>query len=235
MINKIDDLASILATIPEFERQEYVQKAQNQIDFHYILANNFENQLLALERTHLPEVLITLLADQKDKVINKAFNNALHDNKLPDIAFLPVIPTGGRSIFDQVQMLSHGHRTGDCYISYHLLRDNYDTPYEPYFIFNVDTGKECQNVDPHTAKAQIEANGRSALTVVEAISLAFHTKVLDHCGVDAAGSYLEEPNKIPHLYPTISRPGLGWCYNQAHREWGVPSCEHRENYTNDQK
>ena len=221
----VSKLAHVLSEINPAEIDNYIFTAQSSIDRRASLEKTFEYQIQSLEYHGVGENIIHLLVNQKEKVIERAYDSKVTSGNIP---FLPVLPCGYRSIYDQIASIKFGNRPGYCYLKNESIHHHYQVPQEPYYIFDVDPGERFLDCAPIKTRTVIENHGRSALTIEEALSLAFHNNILEHYAIDAAGSYVDNPERIPHLYPTISRAGLGWCYNAGHKEWGIPNCSTRE-------
>lgn len=151
-----------------------------------------------------------------------------HVDELPPLLVdpdLPVAPT--------MSQVRQGHRLG-----YVDLRPRGPQDFEavvplpggPYFVEEVDTGKEFFGVAPRQALAAIIDAGRSPLTIAEGVAL-----VLAHPGLlrtrncfQMLGSRAGD-KRIPSLWVTREgRPRLGWCWEGAPHSWlGAASCARR--------
>ncbi|HEV7806899.1 MAG TPA: DUF5701 family protein [Solirubrobacteraceae bacterium] len=98
-----------------------------------------------------------------------------------------------------------------------------------YLALGVDTGQRRRNVRPDDALAQIEAAGRSPLTIDEGIALitAHPEAVAKNGGFSLAGSRCGD-RRVCALWISDSRPKLGWCWAGNPHTWlGTASCAAR--------
>jgi hypothetical protein len=98
-----------------------------------------------------------------------------------------------------------------------------------YLAAGIDTGVETLNVTPDEALPQIEAAGRSPLTVEEGVAvLTHHPDVLrSRNAFSLLGSRCGD-RRVPALWTSRGSPRLGWCWAGNPHTWlGSASCAAR--------
>lgn len=99
----------------------------------------------------------------------------------------------------------------------------------PCEVIGVDLGNATRNVRPEGALSQIDAAGRSPLTIEEGLALfaAAPSVIAPNRGFSLAGSSRGD-RRVPALWVSKGRPKLGWCFRGAPHTWlGTASCEGR--------
>lgn len=189
------------------------------------LAKLFDTQMKTLEQRGCPSEIIRALAGMKSGVISKAMKNQLPKNHIP---FIPVIPHSMLNIDEQMKMVRYRDNKGRNYLDQSGLYDVVNVPGKPYFIIDVEDGKEMLGKSPEKAEKLIKTQSRSCLTVNEGIALCVHTNVLSEHYVDCTGSRYELADWVPDVYLSSDRPELRWlCADSSDDEWGSASCRSR--------
>jgi hypothetical protein len=104
-----------------------------------------------------------------------------------------------------------------------------DPPDGDYTLIDVDTGFASRNMTPDAALAQIEAEGRSPLTVEEGLALLRQVpgSVAVNAGFSLAGSRCGD-RRVMALWISRGKPKLGWCWAGNPHTWlGTASCAGR--------
>jgi len=95
-----------------------------------------------------------------------------------------------------------------------------------YVITQIDRGRETLNVTPLDALKQIEAQGRSPLTIDEGIAILTQSPeflMKNNC-FSLLGSRCGD-KRVPALWISEKRPKLGWCWEGNPHTWlGSASC-----------
>jgi Family of unknown function (DUF5701) len=108
--------------------------------------------------------------------------------------------------------------------------DGLDIPDGPaYLLAAIDTGAETLNVTPDEALPQIEAAGRSALTIEEGVAvLTHHPSVLSSRNAFSLLGSRRGDRRVPALWTSRGSPRLGWCWAGNPHTWlGSASCAAR--------
>lgn len=98
-----------------------------------------------------------------------------------------------------------------------------------YLLIDVETGKATRNVTPNEALGQLQAAGRSPLTVAEGIALITHYPELvgKNAGFSLLGSRCGD-RRVTALWISEGKPKLGWCWAGNPHTWlGSASCSRR--------
>lgn len=108
--------------------------------------------------------------------------------------------------------------------------DSVSVPASPaYALLDVDTGADLLNVNPEDALEQIEARGRSPLTLEEGIALVtqFPESLVKNACFSLPGSRRGD-RRVTALWLSKGAPKLGWCFAGAPHTWlGSASCARR--------
>ena len=103
-----------------------------------------------------------------------------------------------------------------------------ETPKGPYFIYDVEDGKDMLGKSPEKAEKLITEQKRSCLTADEGIAVCVHTNVLSEHYVDCTGSRYSHADRVPLVCLLDGRPRLLWFYARySIDEWGSASCRSR--------
>ena len=101
-------------------------------------------------------------------------------------------------------------------------------PAEPYFMFDIEDGREHLDTKPSLSEARIFAEGRSPYAILEGIVHAVvFPEVFDSHNMSLCGSRYKLEN-IPELLLSDSGPRLQSSFmDSPHPRFGVPSCRGR--------
>jgi hypothetical protein len=187
------------------------------------LSKLFDTQMQTLENHGCPPIILRAFRDQKSSVIGKAIKMDIPESNIP---FLPIIPKSYASSDFQMLMIKNGNQAGFTYLEPDQITDVVQTPNTPYFIFNVEDGREMCGKSPQDAEKLFEKQGRRGLTDTEVVALGvIYTDVLCNHFVDAIGSRYCS-NFALSLWLDDGEPCLGWVYLcDALSERGVASCD----------
>jgi hypothetical protein len=156
-------------------------------------------------------------------------------HKLGRIPFVIVIRQELVSADRAIRLVKHRGNTGFSVIEPYELRwlEPIPTVALPdgtaYLLIDIDLGWETRNVAADEAQKQIEARGRSPLTVEEGIALVTH-----HPETLAINAWFSLPgsrrgeSQITSIRISKDRPKLGWWAAGKPNIWlGCPSCHKR--------
>jgi hypothetical protein len=106
-------------------------------------------------------------------------------------------------------------------------------PHTPYLLLDVDTGPETLNRTPAAVLPELNAAGRSPLTVAEGLAvLVSDPGVLRSRNCFSLLGSRAGDKRVPALWVSARRPRLGWCYQGAPHTWlGSASCAGRVSLT----
>jgi len=167
----------------------------------------FYRQIKTLEKYACPREIIELFRSQKDLVIKRASEMPFAEENIP---FIPVIPRIYRSPYDLMAMVCNNNKKGYTYLNPTAITDEFDTPKDPYYIYDVDDGESLRRKDIKKATDTIKKQSRLPLTAAEIMAFMTHTNVPRRYGVVALGSRYEGPYKIVGIVlDDGDRPKLG--------------------------
>lgn len=209
-------------------------KSQLSADAKQVYKQLFNSQIATLKDRGTPEQIVKILQGQKDWVLKKASEMTFGDGNIP---FLPVIPRIHRSPYDLMAMVRNNiGAKGYIDLKPTMILDVVDVPSEPYYIYDIESGKFTFGKSPKNAEKILKSQKRSPLTAAEAIALVTHnTDTLSRHFVYATGSRYDS-DFVPMLWlsdgrPRLdygNRPKLVWCYvNVSYVPWGSASCGSR--------
>lgn len=168
----------------------------------------FNEQIEALEKRGAPEPIINAFREQKDFVLAKANKINFKPGNLP---FLPIVPA----------CLMRCDCCKNCKNGLEKIIDIIETPSEPYYIYDIENGKDTLNLSPDAAIKINDYSNRSTLTWTEIKMLYILTDVLQRHYVWAAGSRVGD-NNIPAA--TDEGKMLFWPKEEKNKIYGTPSC-----------
>lgn len=208
--------------------QQAVKEATKQVWPELVtgpLSELFDTQMETLKARGCPKSVIDVLTSKKSEVIAKATEIETADGHIP---FVPVVPRTEVDLGDLMKMVRNRDREGYNYLDQSDVSNVVDVPKGPYFMFDVEDGKDMLGKSPEKAEALIKKQKRSCLTADEGIALCVHTNVLPEHYVDCTGSRYRRADLVPSVYLDDDRPELIWyCAGYSDGEWGSASCRSR--------
>lgn len=185
----------------------------------------FDSQIRTLSDWDLPLSFVGRLRNKEVGVLDKAIKMEIPEGHIP---FLPVVPEEYISDFGMINLVCNGKNRGVLSVDSDKITNNVEVPEVPYFIFDVDDGREMLGKSPKRAKKLIIEQGRSCLTASEGITVCIHTNVLsEHC-VDCTGSNYEDPSKVLDISLFAGTPRLCCSsIDNSSKKYGSASCRFR--------
>jgi len=186
----------------------------------------FDSQVNTLRMRGCPSSIVKIIEEQKASVIDMAFSMDIPDSHIP---FLPVIPCNCVDLDDLVSMIRNNEKTG-CFTASQCIERTTGIPNNPYFIFNVENGKDMLGKSIKEARTLIKEQGRFCLALEEVIALGIHTRVLLTHEVSAAGSPRGSSGNIVYLIiDNEQRPNarITVDYANSSNKIGIPSYRNR--------
>jgi hypothetical protein len=215
-VEEIDDV------VTEARQQATVETVQERKNG---FAKLFDSQKETLKSRGCPQAILEAFGNQRDAVLSKAAEMKIPEGHIP---FVPVIPRTYMGVYGLMLMVRNGDKVGCTRLDPNKITDNVETPKRPYFIYDVEDGKECLGESPEEAEALIKEHNRSCLTVEEGIALCVHSKVLSENYVDCTGSRAGRAGEVPDVYLDGDRPWLSSCgVDRSGGRWGSASCRSR--------
>jgi len=216
----------------ETDIDEAVKEAKNQLTQETKkakcedLEKLFDSQIQILKDRGCPEQIVEMLQNQRSSVLQKASEMPFAEGNIP---FIPVIPRTYRSPYDLMAMVRNNDEQGYTYLNPTAITDEFETPKDPYYIYDVEDGETTRGKSPEKAIDIIKNQSRSPLTAAEVMALTTHTNVLSRHYVWAAGSRFDGSDGVPDVYLDYGdRPRLGWLYLDFSNDlWGSASCGSR--------
>lgn len=165
----------------------------------------FDSFISTLGNCGCPEPWLIALTVQRELVITKTLPMEFVDGHLP---FVPVIPRDRLDLNKQMAMIRQEGDTGKTLLTPSLLTDRYeDLPTAPYFMIDVETAGETEELPPETAAGVINRNKQLGATTEEIIALAILTESLASHGLWAVGSCYESDVPCLELF-SAGKPRL---------------------------
>lgn len=189
------------------------------------LAKLFDSQMETLKLRNCPQAILEAFQNKKSEVLSKAAEMEIPEGNIP---FVPVIPRSYMGIYGLMPMIRNDDKVGYTYLDPNELTDQVETPKSPYFIYDVEDGKDMLGKSPGKAEKFIKEQKRSCLTADEGIALCVHSKVLSEHYVDCTGSRFKHSVLAPYVSLSDDRPKLNWhLADYSPDEWGSASCRSR--------
>ncbi len=227
----IEKLVSLFGDA-ETDIDEAIKEAKNQLvvkakeSKREDLEKLFNGQIQTLKDRGCPEQIVEMLQNQKGKVVERAREMSFVEGNIP---FLPVIKSAYLGYYGLMSMVRNGDKQGYTYLNSATITDKFDTPEDPYYIYDVENGQALLDKSPEKAIDIIKGQSRSPLTAAEVVNLCIVTNVLSRHYVDAAGSRYDGSDRVPDVcLHDGDRPRLDWSYLDCPgRHWGSASCGSR--------
>jgi len=189
------------------------------------LSDLFDRQIENLRNRGCPDQVLAMLIRQKPQVLVKVSAMTFKKNRIP---FLPIIPFSLLNLSIQTSMVRNDNWLGFTNLDANEIKDIVSTPHQPYYIFDVEDGKDMLGRSVLKATELIKSQDRSPLTAAEVISLGIQTDALSKRYVDAGGSRSESDDGAPHLALFVSQPKLNWNFvDYSSDRCGSASCGSR--------
>ncbi len=184
----------------------------------------FKKQLQKLIDAGYAQNIIDMLQEQMNTVLDTAVSMNVSDNHIP---FIPVVPRSYWGLNALMNTIEYKGIKGYSVLPPHEVTDEIQTPEKPYYIYDVEDGKEYLGISPKDSEKKIAKDSRSPLTVQEGIALALHVPVLQGHFLDCTGSRYRGNVPGVGLFGG-GVPGLGWGnLGGSSGRWGSPSCRSR--------
>lgn len=185
----------------------------------------FHRQIRTLQERDCPKSVIDYLKSKEESVAEKMYRIKgivpLH------IPFIAVVPRSELGLDALMKMVCCDRYYGHNFLDQSEIRDMVSVREEPYFIYDVESGRDMIGKSPSEAEVLIKEQGRSCLTIDEGIALSLQTNVLLENGVDCMGSYLERDGLVPNIY-LGTKPLLSCRRTDVkNNKRGSPSCVYR--------
>lgn len=193
----------------------------------------FDQQIATLSHRGCPRRVIEKLFFQKTAVV---FAAAASKSAPCHIPFIPVIPQRYLTVYSQMNMLRNGSARGQTRLNLSDFEDLDIAPQGPYYLYDVDKGDmntilrtdSSINEIEREIERSIKNQERHPLTIVEAISVALHTDILQYFLVQPLAS---EFSTFLYLRAgEISVPVLESHPEGSINDWCVPSYAFRRSY-----
>lgn len=208
--------------------QQAVKEATKQVWPELVtgpLSKLFDTQMETLKARGCPKSVIDVLTSKKSEVIAKATEIETADGHTP---FVPVVPRTEVDLGDLMKMVRNRDREGYNYLDQSDVSNVVDVPNGPYFMFDVEDGKDMLGKSPEKAEALIKKQKRTCLTADEGIALCVHTNVLSDHYVDCTGSRYRRGGWVPGVCLFGDGPGLDWSsVDSSDDRWGSASSRSR--------
>jgi len=189
------------------------------------LTKLFDSQMETLKSRGCPQAILEAFQNLRDAVLSKAAEMEIPKGHIP---FVPVIPRIYMGVYGLMPMVRNGEKVGYTYLDPNEITDQVETPKNPYFIYDVENGKDMLGKSPEKAEKLITEQKRSCLTDDEGIAVCIHTNVLSEHYVDCTGSRYKRVDRVPIVYLGGGGPRLDWVsFGHSSDGWGSASCRSR--------
>ena len=226
-----DDITEAVSEAKKGNDLETIEEHKN------ILAKLFDDWMETFRVVNCSKVIIEMFLEQKEEAVKKMseiWTEMYAGETLKSLADrgiylgIPVVPRPYMTIYGLMLMVRNGENVGYTYLDPNKLSDVVETPDKPYFMFNVEDGRDMLGKSPKKSEELIKKKERSCLVDNEGIALCIHADVLSHHNVDCTGSRCKQGDEVPHVClnddrPKLSSDGIGY----SHDEWGSASCRSR--------
>jgi len=227
----VSKLTNLFKGVEAEEIDDAVEEAKRKVSIEISeerkreLGELFDSQVEILKSRGCPKAILESFQDKRDEVLNKAAEMEIPEGNIP---FIPVIPRSYMTIYGLMPMVRNDEKVGYTYLDPNELSDVVETPDKPYFMFNVEDGRDMLGKSPEKAEKLIKKKERSCLTDNEGIALCIQSDVLLSHNVDCTGSRYEQGDGVPIVYLDGGKPRLSSLdLDSSHGSWGSASCEER--------
>lgn len=146
------------------------------------------------------------------------FALVINSPALPIRAMLPLVERRGKRAIERLTPIEPER--------FQPIDDLGLPPGHAYLLLDIDRGMETRNATPLAALGQLQAQGRTPITVEEGIALLTHYPEFlqpNHCFL-MLGSRCGD-KRVPALWLSENQPRLGWCWAGNPHTWlGAASC-----------
>jgi len=105
-----------------------------------------------------PQAILEAFGNQRNAVLSKTAEMEILEGHIP---FVPVIPRTYMGVYGLMPMVRNGDEVGYTYLDPKEITDKVETPKGPYFIYDVEDGKEMLGDSPKKAEKLIKEQNRS--------------------------------------------------------------------------
>lgn len=181
----------------------------------------FDSQIAILTDRGTSEQILEVLQNQKSVVVLKASEMTIGERNIP---FLPVIKPAYLGYYGLMAMVRNGSKEGYTYLKPTAVTDQFDTPNDLYYIYDVEDGETMRGKSPEAAEKIFKKQSRFPLTAAEIINLCILTDVLSRHYVWGSGSRRGSADRVSSVWLEVGRPVLDWGFaDGSGSEWGSPS------------
>ena len=185
-------------------------------------AKELDAQYEKLKALGCPDQVLDILREQRDEVLKKAGGMTVGEGNIP---FLPIIPYTCLSPYSLMSMVRIGDKAGRNYLKSTDIKNVVEVPENPYYIFDIDTGRGTLGKKREEVFSICSEQGRRCLTADEVMNLCIHSNALSSHNVLAGGSSYSL-NGIPNV--TFMRgdcAALGWVpADFSGGKWAFATC-----------
>lgn len=181
----------------------------------------FDSQMQTLKFRGCPQAILKEFQKKKSEVLNKVIDMEIPKEHIP---FIPVIPRSYLGVYGLIAMVNNNEKGGYTYLNPNEITDNIETPKDPYFIYDVEEGKEILGESVKNAEKLIKKQNRFCLIVDEGIAVCVHTNVLSKHYVCCTGSRCRHAGGVL-VVCLDDEPSLNWLgLDYLDVRWGTASC-----------
>jgi len=224
----VTKLVPLFQGLPPSEVDEAVVEAKRQVDTEVLekhrseLEKLFDSQMETLKLRDCPSAILEAFQDKRDEVLKKTIEMEIPKGNIP---FIAVIPSSYVGIYTLMPMVRNKDKVGYTYLDPNEIINNEETPKNPYFIYDVELGKNTLGKTVEKAEKMIKKQKRLCHIPDEDIAVCVHTNVLSDHYLWSTGSRYKLGDGVPNVYLFGDRPGLSsGGIDDSRGKWGSASC-----------
>lgn len=204
---------------------------ENKIWTRTELEKFFEERVEELSYRNCLFYIIKFLRNKKERVVSKAIDMEISKKHIPFLPIVPAVLVGYANLLSWIENDNEFRATR--FSGEFIFETKEECFVEPYFIFDIDTGKKTDNKTLEYHDKNNKKEKRLSLSVEEGIFVCMYTKIYINFSVFCLGSIIK---KIPHyFYPCITYQSGGnnkpfinaWIPKEKFIDYYVPTCASR--------
>ncbi len=225
----VTKLVPLFQGLSPSEVDEAVVEVKKQVDAEVLekrrneLEKLFDSQMETLKLRDCPSAILEAFQDKRDEVLSTTIEMEIPKGNIP---FIPVIPSSYVGIYTLMSMVRNKEKVGYTYLDPNEIINNEETPKNPYFIYDVEPGKETLGKSVEKAQEFIKKQNRLCHIPDEDIAVCIHTDTLSDHHLWSTGSRVRQDDEVPFVYLDRGEPRLNWTSidDSDVSRWGFASC-----------
>jgi len=187
----------------------------------------FDSQITTLKERNVPEQILGVFRNNKDKVLNHAESTPVAEGNLALAPVITPLYLGYHGYHGLASLVRYKDKQGYVYIDPRQITDIEKVSSVLYYMFDIEDGTAMRGKNLEDSGKLIVKQGRLHAVTTEVLSIGVHIDVLSRHYVHAVGSRYGSDG-TPGLYLDDDGPRLDWGYLAgAGDRWGAASCGSR--------